>query len=160
MGIFLQALATRVGILSLSFIANFLVEDYDSCIFLVISKQPGSHVPNSLIGHLFASLAKWDALFFLQIAHEGYLYEKNHAFFPLFPMLIRLVALFLNPLKGILATDEIFLISGVIVSWTSFALGAYFLQELTNSIFKDKKFTQWTSTIYLLSPAGIFLTSM
>ena len=106
----------RVIVWILSFLSNILIEDYDKSIQLVFFTQPGSHIPNSFIGKLFSSLARWDSVFFLQIAHEGYLYEKNHAFFPLYPLTIRLLSFFLSPLGCFLTQDEIFIISAVMIS--------------------------------------------
>lgn len=111
-----SAFGMKVFILVLSNAVNFLIEDYDSSLTLVIVTKKGSHVPDSVVGRLFAGLAKWDSLFFLQISHEGYLYEKNHAFFPLYPYLIRFIARCLAPFLFWLTNDDLHLISGIVIS--------------------------------------------
>ncbi len=56
-----------------------------------------------VIEALFGGLSHWDAEHFLFIAERGYLYEHNFAFFPLFPLILRLMAAtVLWPLCGFL----------------------------------------------------------
>jgi len=43
------------------------------------------------VAHSLTKLHSFDAEHFLHVAKSGYTHEKNHAFFPLFPMVIKLV---------------------------------------------------------------------
>lgn len=47
---------------------------------------------------LLAPFARWDGVYFLKIAADGYQFEHQHAFFPLFPLTIRAFAEALRPL--------------------------------------------------------------
>jgi phosphatidylinositol glycan class V len=107
-----------------------------------------------------SGFAKWDALFFLQIAHEGYLYEKNSAFFPVFPLLIRGVGEILSKLFWVLSKDEAYLIAGVLISFIAFIASVRILEKLTNLIFKDGLFSKSVCIMFSLSPASIFLSAM
>lgn len=45
-------------------------------------------IVESLLGHF----ERWDGVYFAAIAKEGYKYEHFHAFFPLYPFLIRFLS--------------------------------------------------------------------
>lgn len=87
---------------------------------------------------------RWDALYFLHIAEKGYVYEQETAFFPVMPLLAKLLAntgmlcdgpcnagtrlmtfsvVFL-PLQGLLGNRYTLLLSGVTVANVSFVLAA------------------------------------
>ena len=126
------ALLSRLVLFLLCALFSLTVRDYDSSALLVAVTQPDSHTSShTLLGSLLNAACKWDALFFLQIAHSGYLYEKNHAFFPLYPLLIRAVGSTLHFLipSEYLSKDEAFLLAGVGISWTSFALSVALLEK-------------------------------
>lgn len=78
----------------------------------------------------------------------------------MYPMLIRFFSHVLYPLEFIITNDEVYLISAVIISWGSYAISAYYMSKLSSVVLKSKSFSNWTSALYLLSPACIFLTSM
>jgi phosphatidylinositol glycan class V len=113
-----------------------------------------------LVGRVFSGFAKWDGLFFLQIAHEGYLFEKNHAFFPGFPLVIRAIGTVLTHFLPFLSRDEVFLISGVIIAWTCSVISALLMEKLTDVLFKDGLFTRAVCFMFILTPANIFLSAV
>lgn len=47
---------------------------------------------DSPIKHILNVFLRWDALYFLHIAEKGYVYEQETAFFPVMPLLSRLLA--------------------------------------------------------------------
>jgi len=155
MGVLKAALCMRFTVLTLSSALNYLIEDYDTSVSL-----PGSHVSSSPIGRLLSGLAKWDSLFFLEIAHNGYLYEKNHAFFPLYPLLIRLGGYFLSPLESLMPKEDTYLLSAVVVSWVSFVLATHYLQKLGEVVFGDRAFSNWSALLFVFNPASIFMSSV
>lgn len=128
----LLALVSRLFLFLLCALFAAAVQDYDSSAFLVVTMQPGSYTAtHTFLGDLLNAACKWDALFFLQIAHTGYLYEKNHAFFPLYPMCIRALGetlVYLLP-SEYLTKEEAYVVAGVSISWVSFALSAFFLEQ-------------------------------
>merc|ERR1719483_1305221 len=75
-----DALISRVFILSLGSISNFLVGDLDESNDLFWEK--------STLKSLVSPFVKWDGIHFLRIAEFGYESDKMHAFFPLFPLVI------------------------------------------------------------------------
>ena len=68
---------------------------------------------------------RWDALYFLGISENGYTFEQQHAFFPLLPMLIRLVReTLLTPLSSVLCPMARNMLAGLLISNVSFILAA------------------------------------
>ena len=59
---------------------------------------PGlTHPFGGVLDDLFAPLARWDAVWYLSIAHNGYDGGAGTAFFPLYPLLVRALAPFGQP---------------------------------------------------------------
>jgi len=85
---------------------------------IVIAQRPGEHVAESP-NPLFAVWGRWDAVHYLDIAHHGY-YGTDMAFFPLYPSLIHVVAMFVG-------ND---LIAGLLLSNVAFFFGLLFFYKL------------------------------
>lgn len=73
------AAASRVAVSLLTLLTALLVTPYDTSTRLEVT---GS-------GSLLAAFVNWDGVYFAHIARHGYDYEHVHAFFPLYPMLMR-----------------------------------------------------------------------
>ncbi|CAO3628517.1 unnamed protein product [Mucor fragilis] len=99
---------------------------------------------------------RWDALYFLHIAEKGYVYEQETAFFPVMPLLAKLLAntVFL-PLQGLLGNRYTLLLSGVTVANVSFVLAAGALYSTT----KNKQLAYVSSIAFCLSPPAMFMSS-
>jgi hypothetical protein len=72
---------------------------------------------------LFTPLARWDAAWYLSIAHSGYTPGQSLAFFPLYPLVVRAVA------AGS-ANAGVLLVSSYAVSLGAFAAALYLLHRL------------------------------
>lgn len=81
------AAASRAGVSLLAALSAWLVTPYDTSSQLLASGGGGEHGGASLA----AAFGTWDGVYFAHIARSGYEYEHFHAFFPLYPALIRLV---------------------------------------------------------------------
>jgi len=97
--------------------------------------------------------ARWDSAFYLSIVERGYFFQigtqSSVAFFPLYPLLISLLA----PLVGILA-------AGVIVSHTCFFGALVFLYRLTEFEFHDSR-TAARTVFYIASfPTAFFFSAV
>jgi hypothetical protein len=62
------------------YLIDDLFEDYD--------KSLNKDSKDSMLNHT----TRWDSAFFLENAINGYRYEKNHAFLPGFPLIVRAFA--------------------------------------------------------------------
>jgi phosphatidylinositol glycan class V len=76
----------------LAVISKAFVDDYDSSAETILLGSSTALIPNNLLYRFFSVFVRWDAFYFLHIAENGYVYEQEHAFFPLLPMLSRLVS--------------------------------------------------------------------
>jgi len=87
------ALYTRLFILILQFVCNWVIPDHEAGVFQwVVDPEWEPTVLDRLTGYLLDGLVRWDAHHFLHIAHHGYTFESNLAFFPLYPLLVRTLA--------------------------------------------------------------------
>lgn len=82
---------------------------------LLLSSEASAGPLDEAVRSVLAPFARWDALYFLQIATNGYQYEHQHAFFPLFPLLIRFGALGLHKAVGLSMMSGA-LLTGVAIS--------------------------------------------
>ncbi len=85
---------------------------------VIIGQRPGPHIQESR--HLLLAVwGRWDAVHYLTIAAQGY-HGIEPAFFPLYPLLIRLI--------GHFAQDD--LIAGLLISNAAFFFGLLYLYKL------------------------------
>ena len=101
-------------------------------------------------------LKRWDAIHFLHIAQHGYVFEHSAAFFPLYPLLIRLVAtrLFNS------ADPRVYLLSSVLLNFIFFNAACVYLHALTLKLFKrSSRMATLTCLLFCLNPANIFFTA-
>ncbi|MDP9024191.1 MAG: hypothetical protein M3N13_02300, partial [Candidatus Eremiobacteraeota bacterium] len=105
--VLLDFVATRIAIIVIAELAA-----------VIIGQRPGTHIQES--SHVMLNVwGRWDAVHYLDIATQGY-QGTNMAFFPLFPLLIRV----LGDLSGY------HLVAGLVISNASFFFGLLFLYKL------------------------------
>lgn len=73
------AAASRAAVTLVALLTARLVTPYDTSTRLAAGG----------VGPYAAAFANWDGVYFTQIATQGYDYEQVHAFFPLYPLLMR-----------------------------------------------------------------------
>lgn len=86
------ATLSRVLTWLLAYLSNLFVDDYDSASDTILQPLSSSPLLNHLARPALAVFLRWDAFYFLHIAEQGYIYEQEHAFFPLVPLMARAVA--------------------------------------------------------------------
>jgi len=79
----------RILVWLISFISDRSIEDHDHSVDLLFKNKDTPDL--SIISLLLRCFVRWDALFYVSIAENGYEYLKNHAFFPLYSKLIKLI---------------------------------------------------------------------
>ncbi|KAF9167727.1 hypothetical protein BGX20_011522 [Mortierella sp. AD010] len=137
------ALVSRLVIWALAVASHALIQDYDSALELVLPIETPSQ---QFFKSVFGVFLRWDSFYFVHIAEKGYVFEQEHAFFPLVPALMTLIS------NTILA--------GVLVANVSFIIGSVQLYKLTNTLFGREKFAFLSAMLYVLTPSGIFMSAM
>lgn len=99
---------------------------------------------------LFFNFSKWDSNWYLNIARNGYYSAKSTAFFPLYPLLIRL----LNKI-----TSLSYIVCGIAISSICFLIALYVLQKLVEIDF-DSIAAKKVVYIFALNPVAFYFTSV
>ncbi len=100
-------------------------------------------------GNFLESFSNWDGGHYLSIAQYGYKDKFQYAFFPFYPLLIRIV-------HGITNNFEF---AGLLISICSSLLGIYLLYEIVSKDF-DKKIAQNVIVLFLIFPTSFFLLTV
>ncbi|EGC33755.1 hypothetical protein DICPUDRAFT_98471 [Dictyostelium purpureum] len=123
-----------------------------------LKNHDGSPIVNLLIKRIFV---KWDSIYFIRIAEFNYEHEQNHAFFPLFPISMNLLARVLSYITfSYLSFSDYIIISGFLISNISFIISAVKLLKLGYIIFNNSDFVYTSVLLYCINPAGIFTTAI
>jgi len=127
---------------------------------LMFGYPPGSEPPKQMDNELINLSARWDANWYLGIATEGYQYVPNKpglqqgiAFFPAYPMLVRVVARIL----GGYVPDYIG--AGLFISFAAFFGALVYLYALArDSLGEDEaRFALWLAATY---PFALFFSAI
>ncbi|MCR4306233.1 MAG: hypothetical protein NUV73_04070 [Candidatus Daviesbacteria bacterium] len=106
-----------------------------------------STLPHSdkFINDFWASLSNWDGGHYLGIARDGYSEKFQYAFFPLYPLLIKLLNQLINN----------FLVSAILISVASTFLGFHLFYRMIAEDF-DRKLAEKVSLVILFFPTSFF----
>lgn len=146
MSVFRVAVLSRVATLTLMFAFDALVDDYDTSGAL---EPEGLRVPSSFACRRLEGVVTWDSVYFARVASEGYEHEQAHAFFPLLPALMRLLA-FGSRSRCALAA------SGLLVSNLAHVASAVTLERLGTLVLDDPAAARTAATLFALNPASVF----
>lgn len=121
------------------------------------------HRHNSLdrvVEYVFEGVRRWDAMYFQHIAEYGYTYENTMAFFPLFPLTVRLLAnSLLFPLQYLLNYANVLLLAAVILNFVLFVKSAKALYELGVKVLGNETLAFKAAQLYCINPASVFFTA-
>lgn len=113
---------------------------------------------------LLRSFTRWDAAHYLKISQEGYIAEQSFVFLPIFPMTIRYIAILLRActsLEDLFTSEQILVISGVVVSNVSFVLSALVLMRICDDIFNlPSRVTRISILLFSFNPASVFFSAI
>ncbi|QSZ34690.1 hypothetical protein DSL72_007545 [Monilinia vaccinii-corymbosi] len=112
----------------------------------------------SAVQYLVGKLVRWDAVYFVRLSNRGYLYEQEWAFGWGFSRMIKFCTMGLEYL-GIPHYDGLEGLVGVLAAHISHLLSVLILYSLTLRLFPSKRFALVTALLYIITPAGIFLSA-
>lgn len=159
--IFWFAIISRIIVLNLQFIFNFLFPDHNADAFkspIDNSEQISSY--DNIIIFLFNGLTRWDGQYFLHIAKYGYTYENTLAFYPLYPMLIRIISIFIKKIFFKLNVHSSVLIAAVLINIICFVKSAVIFYDLSKIILKTTNVAYIAAILYCINPATIFFSAV
>ncbi|KAK8018958.1 GPI mannosyltransferase 2 [Apiospora marii] len=107
---------------------------------------------------LGTKLTRWDAIYFVQNARRGYLFEQEWAFGSGMPFLISTVIRALAYL-GFESAGQWESLVGTCIAHASHLLSVLVLHRLGLKICKDPKTSFVAALLHIVSPAGIFLSA-
>jgi len=114
-----------------------------------------------ILQKMFGGFEKWDAVYFLKIAEEGYTYEQYMAFFPLYPWILRTLArMFHLPVQYFISHRSALFICGWLLNTVCFTLAAVSLYKLTCKLFGRDKVALVSSLLFCINPASVFMSSL
>ncbi|GJJ70509.1 GPI mannosyltransferase 2 [Entomortierella parvispora] len=152
------ALASRIVIWAIAVASHAFIQDYDSALELIL---PIDSAPQRLFKGILGVFLRWDSFYFVHQAEYGYVFEQAHAFFPLLPWLMRVVAgTVLAPLSFYLNDTQILVLAGVLVANASFIVATVQLYRLSSKLFGQEKFAFTSAILYAFSPSGIFMSAV
>lgn len=154
---------SRLIIIGLQFFANFFIPDYnpgDAFIGPVDLTEPITNV-DWMVDLVLGGFRRWDANHFLHIAEYGYVYEQSLAFYPLYPLCIRVltnIGLALG-LSLVITFRNLALVVAILLNIFFFVKAANVLYSLTIVFRNNVNVARMTVILFCLSPAGIFFTA-
>jgi len=144
------SVVSRCLVLLVGTIASFSVSPYDS----------SGSISYGSMSRWLPTGAHWDSQYFVTIALNGYDLEHMHAFFPLLPLAIRLIAFIVNILLPGLPRDPVFMASGILFSNICFVLASVAMYRLSEKVFGKESALAWKSTVlFCFNPASVFMSS-
>ena len=176
------ALLSRLLVLLVSAAATNYAEPYDCS--STVSVAPLAAAPLAVAPHqraypeesggadhtvhmLLSGFARWDAVYFLRLAHTStYEFEQFHAFFPFFPACICGVAACMRgALSGLgaastLSPESLVLVAGATVTHIAFVAAAVVLYELSAQVLDNERLALHASVLFCFSPASIFFSAI
>ncbi|CUS15731.1 unnamed protein product [Tuber aestivum] len=129
---------------------------YDTSTSLVLP------APTTLLQSLLEKLTRWDAIYFVKVAHRGYANEQEWAFGYGF---VKAVCAFHWALSPALKYMDLpqpydYALSAVLLANLAHALSTAVLYALTREVFpSNRKLPLVASLLHVISPAGLFLSA-
>ncbi|XP_017868865.1 PREDICTED: GPI mannosyltransferase 2 [Drosophila arizonae] len=157
------ALTSRLIVLAVQMLANWVVPDHKPDVFRmpmpIVNATVPAHGLDTLVTTCLGGLRHWDGEYFLHIAYYLYTYENTLAFYPLYPVLIRNVAMVCETLNVPMSQHVLMLLIAVVLNLWFFCEAANYLYQLTQRVFNDLHKSWNAALIFCFNPASIFFSA-
>lgn len=111
---------------------------------------------SKIVEYLLRPFKKWDSVYYIQIARDGYTKEQQLAFFPLYPMLIKLIADRLPMLENV----ERIIVSGLLLNTICFVLSYFLLYGILKKLKVSNSLLESAMVCFMVNPANVFFTTV
>lgn len=149
-------LSVKCCLFILATICALVIEPYNPSIGLLLfpKTQPFVSLLDFWVKRLLRPFASWDGGYFLSISLKGYIFEQEHAFFPLYPLIVRTFAdTLLYPLNWLLSLPARCLMSAVFISNACHLISTLTMYDISLHIFDDGYFAFLSAAFLILVPA-------
>src|SRR4030043_577900 len=96
------------------------------------------------------SFGNFDGVYYIRIVQKGYLDQFTQAFFPVYPILIKIVSVI---------TFGNYVLSGLLISNTAFLIGLLLFFKMVTKIY-DRKIALWACLFLLSFPTSFYFGSV
>lgn len=152
------AVISRIAIFLIQYIGNLLIPDHDAGVFIFCESKLEYSVLDQLVQHILGGFIRWDAQYFVHIVKHGYTFENTLAFFPLFPLVLRIVTFLLSPFLLLINEDSLIFLAGLLINTLFFCLAALELYKLSVQIL-SVELAYKSTVLFCFNPASIFFTA-
>ncbi|KIH44642.1 hypothetical protein ANCDUO_25332, partial [Ancylostoma duodenale] len=159
--LFAQVLGIRILVFVLQFLFNSWDFSTDAFKGVPVEEEELTRLDH-LIQRVFAGFKRWDAVHMLHIAQHEYVYENSLAFFPFYPMTIRILSMaWATPFVhfGILHVSSALLISAVAINLGCFIAAAAVLYCIVRKVSHSVKQAVIAVLLFSANPASIFFSA-
>lgn len=154
------AVVSRIFVITLQFIFNFILPDHDAGVFVAPS-DPAERISfyDKLVDVLFSGLSRWDSQYFIHISTHGYTYENTLAFSPLYPMSVRYLSYIIETIFYGLNQRSATTIAALLINFICFVKSSTTLYDLSKIVLRDDGLAYRASILYCVNPASIFFSA-
>lgn len=158
------AILSRILILVLQSLSNYLIPDHDANVFISpkLSMLNGN-VCHTIVDKIVGGFKRWDGEYFLHIAEHGYTYEHTLVFYPFFPFCVRYMTNLVKLMETIIGIEcefnDLSLLIAVSLNIVFFTKAALVLHQLSIEIFNNYRLARITTTLFCFNPASIFFSA-
>lgn len=155
------AIFSRIFIILLQCISNHLINDHeaDDVFRAPVDPLMKKRKCDKIVEVLLGGFRRWDAQYFLHISEHGYTYENTLAFFPLYPLCIKIVRYALVNVLPFMSVHTLSLLIGIVLNVIFFAKASNAVYELGRRVLKDQRKAEIAAILFCFNPASIFFTA-
>lgn len=154
------AIVSRLVIIGLQFVANHLIQDHQAGVFVSPKSLDAYQSKHDwLVEAALGGFRRWDAHYFLHVAEYGYTYENTLAFFPLYPLCLRIIGQLVHVVLPVFSLRATLLIVAVSLNVFLFVKAAEALYELSKLVFRDRIRAKIAVAFFCINPASIFFSA-
>lgn len=153
-----SAILSRVFVLLIQYIGNTLISDHDAGVFLYPKLTLQDSYSDKVVKNFLGGFVRWDAQYFLHIIKYGYTYENTLAFFPLYPIIVKIFSIFCSPVLIFLNEESVILLTILFLNTLFFVLAALNLYKLSYLIL-DRNLAYKATILFCFNPASVFFSA-